>query len=332
MNAYQPTTGSGIAAGDAPTAPIASRVIPENLAYLIEERSTLWHESGGDYDSLRAAIFAELKPEGVIECILIKNLVDYVWEARRYRRLKAAAIHAEMPAVAGQLLVKEDTGLFGNSYPDRQLVMRLARAVVAGVGASDNDSLDIRAGSEHVTSDVLHYEAYKRDAEMHLHLNRECERMERRRDQLLKQIEDRRAALGAMARSLIKREAAEAILHLHRVQTSRRLAEEAAALLNLQPLAGAPTRVQMEERHPTLRSLVAELRRQARDAGYTADAEITAIDGILCLLLSLRSQHDEVRRLNEYERRALSRRRTALRRLDYERIEAERRAADQAAA
>jgi len=126
-------------------------------------------------------------------------------------------------------------------------------------------------------------------------------------------------------------EAAEAILHLHRVQRSRRLAEEAAALLNLQPLAGAPTRkltlwkLQMEERHPTLRSLVAELRQQARVVGYAADAEITAIDGILCLLLSLRNQHDEVRRLNEYERRALSRRRKALRRLDYERIEAERR-------
>jgi hypothetical protein len=128
-------------------------------------------------------------------------------------------------------------------------------------------------------------------------------------------------------------EAAEAILHLHHVQRSRRLAEEAAALLNLQPLAGAPTRkltlwkLQLEERHPTLRSLVAELRRQACDAGYAADAEITAIDGILSLLLSLRWRHDEVRRLNDYERRALSRRRTALRRLDYERIEAGRRAA-----
>jgi hypothetical protein len=208
MNGYETTTGSGIAAGDAPTAPIASRVIPEGLAYLIEERTTLWHENGGDYDSLRAAIFAELKPEGVIECILIKNLVDYVWEARRYRRLKTAAIHAEMPAVAGQMLGK-DSGLFGNSYPDRQLVTRLARAVVAGVRGSGNDSIDSRAEKEHVTSDVLHYEAYKGGAEMHLHLNRECERMERRRDQLLKQIEDRRATLGAMARSLITREAAE---------------------------------------------------------------------------------------------------------------------------
>jgi hypothetical protein len=209
MNGHEPPAGSGSAAGDASATPTASRVIPEGLAYLIEERPTLWHENGGDYDSLRAAIFAELKPEGVIECILIKNLVDYVWEARRYRRLKTAAIHAEMPTVAGQMLVKVDSSLFGNSYPDRQLVMRLARAVVAGVGGSDNDSLDSRAGSEHVTSDVLHYEAYKRDAEMHLHLNRECERMERRRDQLLKQIEDRRAALGAMARSLIEREATE---------------------------------------------------------------------------------------------------------------------------
>jgi hypothetical protein len=141
--------------------------------------------------------------------------------------------------------------------------------------------------------------------------------------------------LGAAPRHLrlhdAAQAAAEAILHLHRVQTSRRLAEEAAALLNLQPLAGTPTRkltlwkLQMEGRHPTLRSLVAELRQQARVVGYAADAEITAVDGILCLLLSLRNQHDEVRRLNEYERRALSRRRKALRRLDYERIEAERR-------
>jgi hypothetical protein len=190
----------------------SASLFPEGLAYLIEERPTLWHESGDDYDSLRAAVFAELKPEGVIECILIKNLVDYVWEARRYRRLKTAAIHAEMPTVAGQMLGKHDSSLFGNSYADRQLVMRLARAAVAGVRDGDNDSIDSRAEREHVTSDVLHYEAYKGGAEMHLHLNRECERMERRRDQLLKQIEDRRAALGAMARSLIKREEAVAVI------------------------------------------------------------------------------------------------------------------------
>jgi hypothetical protein len=126
------------------------------------------------------------------------------------------------------------------------------------------------------------------------------------------------------------REAAEAILHLHRVQTTRRRAEEAAALLHLAPLSGAPTRkltlwkLKTEERHPTCRSLLEELRLQASEAGYVSGTDLASADGILSLLYSLGRDND-VRRLQDYERRALSRRRTALRRLDYERIEAERR-------
>lgn len=126
------------------------------------------------------------------------------------------------------------------------------------------------------------------------------------------------------------REAADAILHFHRVQTSRRLAGEASALLSLKALSHPPTRkltlwnLQREEGHPSCWSLVAELRLQAAEAGYKSGFEITATDGVQSLILSLSSESDEVRRLKEYERRALSRRRTALRQFDYERIEAER--------
>lgn len=198
---------AGPAASDGP-APVASRLVPGDLAYLIEERPTLWYESQSEYDSLREGVFGELVPTGVIECILVKNLVDYVWEARRHRRLKVAATHAEMPSVAARMLAN-DSLFLRDSRPDDKTVLRLARAAAARGEARDEGSLSSLAEKEHVTAEVLHYEAHKAGAEMLHNISRECERLERRRDQLLKQIEDRRAALGTMARSLLKREAAD---------------------------------------------------------------------------------------------------------------------------
>ena len=56
------------------------RLLPEHLSYLFEDKPLLWNESEEEYDALTGAIFAELDPQGVIETLLAKDIVDYIWE------------------------------------------------------------------------------------------------------------------------------------------------------------------------------------------------------------------------------------------------------------
>lgn len=62
-----------------------------------------------------------------------------------------------------------------------------------------------------MTPDILFYQAYKSGLETMSAINDELERLESRRDQILRSLRDHRSALAAMARNLVAREAAELV-------------------------------------------------------------------------------------------------------------------------
>jgi len=125
------------------------------------------------------------------------------------------------------------------------------------------------------------------------------------------------------------RAAAEAILFVDAVQRLRRATLSAGMLARLRLKGRA------EERLIELTRSVAEddvpSWRQLREAiaatiGGTRDGKLERA-AQAALRQELEGSAQELSRLEDYERRGLSRRRKALRRLDYERIEAERRRA-----
>ena len=190
----------------------AFHLVPPGLTFLVEERHTLWTESAEEYDALQAAVFAELEPKGIWESILVKDLVDYIWEVRRMRRLKVTATHAQVPAVAVSLLFNYSAPVTANSFGEEERISRLARCHVheresTPGSAEERESFAALTAKKHVTPDVLHYEAYRTGYESIEGINRELTRLEGRRDQIMAQFEDRRTKLAAMAKGLLKREA-----------------------------------------------------------------------------------------------------------------------------
>ena len=122
------------------------------------------------------------------------------------------------------------------------------------------------------------------------------------------------------------RDVAREVLHLDRLQRYRLAVEEAGSMAQLTLTGRAEERflalsvaVKLEDevtwRH--LRETVA-----ATIGG--ADAAGLEISGAAALLSAHLEQSAELRSLDDYERRALSRQRKALRRLDYGRVEVER--------
>lgn len=187
---------------------IAKRLLPEGLSHLLAERPLLWSESQDEYDALLGEMFAELDPKGIIEVILAKDVVDYIWEARRMRRLKAAALDAEVPAAAGRLLdppYNKDLP-FGNTTRYRSA----ARAAFSGVKGEEQFLLAEMA-KRGLSMQDLRYEALKGGLNVITALDNTVIRLERRRDQLLKQLGDRREAIGAMAKRLVEQESVETI-------------------------------------------------------------------------------------------------------------------------
>jgi len=200
-------TNPNTASTEADTGP--RRLYPASISHLMEERPLLWYESPEQYDQLLRDIFGEMAPQGVLECIFVKNLIDYIWELRRMKKMKHTAINFAMPDAAGQVIAP-GMDFFGDCEEAR--VRRQAAAVAFGVEeeAGGNDFAQ-RMQSKCVTPEMIHYKALNSEAGHFQWISRECERLEGRFHRLLKDFEARRAAFAAMAKSLVEREKAEVV-------------------------------------------------------------------------------------------------------------------------
>jgi len=194
---------------DAGSNPAPRALYPASIAYLIEERPLLWCEDPYEYDELRREIFTELAPEGALNCIFVKNIVDYLWEFRRMKKMKHTAINYAMPRAATKLLTSS-AGLWGD--PEEAKVQKQAEAAAYGTG-NETGATDFaeRMHSKHVTPEMIHYKALNSVSEELHWISRECERLEGRFHRLLKDFEGRRTTLAAMAKSLVEREKAEVV-------------------------------------------------------------------------------------------------------------------------
>ena len=192
------------------TAPdeIAARLVPEQFSHLLAERPLLWNESEDEYDALFGEIFAELDPKGIIEAILAKDIVDHMWDARRLRRIKIAALRVELPRAFTELVKPQPSELMQNYLA--QQTQPLVFAALAGK-TIQAQALKKEMEAAHVTPEMAQYAAFKNASGVLTAIDAAITRHERRRDQLLKQIQERRQTFKAMARGLLERDAAEDI-------------------------------------------------------------------------------------------------------------------------
>lgn len=202
MNEFIDDTTTGVSSSRRP-------LYPASIAYLIEERPLIWYEDPQEYDQLRLDFFAELKPVGALNSIFVKNVVDYVWELRRMKKMKHTAINCAMPNAATKLL-KSHNCLFGD--PDEGDIRKQSEAAAYGLEMEDTTGgpdLEERMRSKRVTAEMIHYKALNSCSDEFHWISRECERLEGRFHRLLKDYEERNATLAAMAKSLVERERAK---------------------------------------------------------------------------------------------------------------------------
>lgn len=227
MKMKEPTNGTTTAEehhGDAPPEPpqkagegdridddcaTIRRGVPERFANFLGERPTLWYEDADEFDDFEDAVFLEIRPKGVVNCILVRDFVECEWELRRMRRLQRAAMYSSLPIAASDALA-DQTGHIFDVMRDRAQVETSSRGSAMGV-ADAKTLLAERAAKKFLRPVDLHLAAYRDANEIMQVISREIARLERRRDQLLRQLDDRNAMLAATARSLIARDEAETV-------------------------------------------------------------------------------------------------------------------------
>jgi hypothetical protein len=74
--------------------PMASRSvfanIPEGVEFVFHSLPIVKGESQVDYERLLHSLVEMIDPQNVMEWVLLKNLLDLIWEERRYMKAKAA--------------------------------------------------------------------------------------------------------------------------------------------------------------------------------------------------------------------------------------------------
>ena len=181
-----------------------THVIPDDIAALFGKPPLLHWEDPDDYNRLLEFIAVEVKPKGAMEWLYTKDIADLTWEGLRLRRIKATCINSGTPrasrAILGPIAGIAEAFCKFNEGNWIELV------VSNSLGGDEKASKTVET--------LLHGGGLKRDALTaasfceQIKIIENIERMQagadRRRDQLLHEIERRRFALSQRLREASK--------------------------------------------------------------------------------------------------------------------------------
>lgn len=174
--------------------------LPRHLDFLLEDRPLLEGEDPQQYDALLRELVQELGPRSALEAICIKDVVDLIWEAKRFRgwkqqilgqaRLKAiksllfpviVANHQEIQFILGANPEVEAEALaLGWLQGDKKAAASCEKLLRArGLTAAD------------ITAAAFHQALPEIER-----IDRMAAAADARRDTLLREIERKRASLG----------------------------------------------------------------------------------------------------------------------------------------
>lgn len=186
-------------------APAAGEILPAiaaHLDFLFDDRPTLPGEDEEHYDALLRSMIQQLKPADVIEAIWVKNIVDFIWDAKRMRQWRGRILmQARLKAVEDFItpaLKNEDNLGFG------MLAGPSADALAAGWVAGreiEKERVDGMLRDRGLSAaDVPAHSFLLRLSDIEK-IDRLASAADQRRDTLLREIERKRASFAQQVRT-----------------------------------------------------------------------------------------------------------------------------------
>lgn len=178
--------------------------LPAHLVFLFEDRPLLRNESAERFDVLQRSIIQELKPQDIVEALWTKDIIVLIWESQRLRQWRNLILeHADLHA-AKELFTPSMYNLdpHGALYEDHRGPDKLAAAWVKGKERETN-LVKVLLSERGLTAANVRAHGFLMNLPSMERIDRMTQAMDRRRDKLLHDINDKRANFAPRARSVL---------------------------------------------------------------------------------------------------------------------------------
>jgi hypothetical protein len=127
-------------------------------------------EDRAQYEDLKRLVLSDIKPRGLQETLLARDIVEAEWEVCRLRWMKVAVLHAVLPRVIKSLILEAS----GTRSLDRRLVPKICKHVAAVVAGDPQARQQLETLLEHhnLTVDLLLAAAFDDRIVSQLHIDR----------------------------------------------------------------------------------------------------------------------------------------------------------------
>ena len=184
---------------EAPTPP---PIVPDEIAALLGKPPLIHGEERGDYQRLFNRIAAEVDPQRLLEWLWVKDLADNVWETLRLRRMLAGSLNIGMVRSARHLLLPLLNPAAGEAVAEAgRKAERIVIDHLGGVAAATAELNELLAHGG-FDDDALAAISFETNFDLVERGDRMLATHERRRDQILRDIEWHRAVLAERLREV----------------------------------------------------------------------------------------------------------------------------------
>lgn len=175
--------------------------IADNLDFIFDERSLLPGESTEQYEVLLESIVQQAKPADVIEAIWVKDIIDLIWEAKRYRRWRRQILIQARLKAAEEMLqpTSDNASSLRSNHP-----ITHSGAAIAAAWAIDSprgkDWFEPLLMKRGLTAEDVMAQGFQLSLPVIERIDRLIASADQRRDALLREIERKQANFAQQVR------------------------------------------------------------------------------------------------------------------------------------
>lgn len=176
------------------------QLVPEDILRVLGEPPILPFESEEDFNALFVAMILYFNPKGLLEFMLVWEITVHQWIISSLASMHKSAMMVALPAAAMQLMKPQLADGFDIHPIIEGDVAPTLRMAAAG-SAEHQEFFDRLMKKAGVSRQMLQVAAYSKSLDTISAIDDAIAKRERRRDQAIRILDERRKTLSAMARN-----------------------------------------------------------------------------------------------------------------------------------
>lgn len=177
-----------------------SELIPEHISNVLGKPALLPFESVDGFNKLFTAMIVHFDPQELVEYVLVREITQHQMEISHLTSMRHSALELALPAAAIQLMKAPLQRFLDTEHITEEDVRPTIHAAIEG-SEEDRQAIGALGKEAGVSLQVLQAAAFSKSLETISSIEDMISMRERRRDQLVKALEERRGRKSTMSNS-----------------------------------------------------------------------------------------------------------------------------------